>query len=81
MKAQINKSRLFFRAHYLVRTQYMSMSQALKQVWREQKAYIAEKEAERIHAERPKINWSAPSPTPDPEYMHKFYSSNCYKGD
>jgi len=34
-----NKSRMFKRAHYLVKNEYMTFSQALKQVWSECKQY------------------------------------------
>lgn len=37
-----NKSRMFKRAHFLAKRSFMSFSDALKQVWRECKAYRKE---------------------------------------
>jgi len=34
-----NKRRIFTRAHYLTRTRFISLSDALKQVWKEQKEF------------------------------------------
>lgn len=37
-----NKSRMFKRAHYLVRSSCVNLSEALKQVWAESKSYRKE---------------------------------------
>lgn len=77
----INKSRLFKRAWYLVKTCGYSISNALKKVWSEMKAYAIEKTNESAYLEslkRPQIYtpW-----TPSPETMATYYGGGTYKGD
>lgn len=72
----IDKSRLFKRAWYLVKTKYYSLSFALKTVWAEMKKAIKETIAKLETVEYTGSIW-----TPSSVTMAVYYSSNCYKAD
>ena len=81
MKAttKINKSLLFKRAWYLVKTKYVSFSYALKMIWSDFKQ-AAKRKADAEICE--KMNFSASTPfAPSAETMQAYYNSNDYKGD
>lgn len=81
MKAttKINKSLLFKRAWYLVKTKYVSFSYALKMIWADFKETIKRNAAAEQCA---KIDYSVIVPfTPSAETMAEYYNSSCYKGD
>jgi len=79
----INKSRLFKRAWYLVKTRCYSLSYALITVWREMKEAIkndsnklALSESLLTTQNSISVAWSATAET-----MAAYYNSSCYKGD
>jgi len=75
----IDKSRLFKRAWYLVRTKCYSISYALKTVWNEMKTAIKERIAKLEISET--IQYSFSIWTPSAESMQSYYNTSCYKGD
>jgi hypothetical protein len=76
---KIDKSRLFKRAWYLVKSRSYSIAYALRTVWAEMKATIKETIAKIELSET--VQYTAITWTPSPEAMYNYYSSNCYKGD
>lgn len=72
----IDKSRLFKRAWYLVKTKCFSLSYALKTVWAEMKQAIKVRTAKLETVEYTGSTW-----TPSTETMAAYYNSNCYKAD
>ncbi len=79
----INKSRLFKRAWYLVKTKYYSLSFALKAVWSELKAAINRTTNELALVESLQNPQNSVSTTFSPlsDTMQSYYNSNAYKGD
>lgn len=76
MNTQIDKSRLFKRAWYLVKKQFYTLSQALKKVWAEMKEYAKEKASEIAI----KVDFSTPFKV-SADSMQAYYNSTAYKGD
>lgn len=74
-----NKRRLFKRAHYLVRTEFKTFSQALKQVWKEQKEYRKDIQ-ESIEVLYHKLSLAF-TPQHSEEYMEVFNYKQMVKAD
>lgn len=74
---KINKSRLMYRAWYLVKTQGYPLTYAMKKVWAEMKEWIAEKIQEAkndIRTKELKAYWATP------EYKARLQTrDNAYK--
>ena len=78
---KLNRRRIMRRAHYLVRTESMTLSEALKQVWSERKSFVIRNNEEIKQyidsiAEMYNVEQDL-----DPERPHRVHRGNAGRGE